>query len=81
MEPRAGFCFQADSFAIFCFASGGKVFGGGCESSRVPAGLEGQRGSLALSFCVPPSQLGQGDRGVPGWAVHSSGCPLTPSLP
>lgn len=81
MEPRVGFCFQADSFAIFCFANGGKVFGGGCESSRVPVGLEGQRGSLALTCSVPPSQLGQGDRGVPGWALHSSGCLLILSLP
>lgn len=54
MEPRVGFCFQADSFAMFCFANGGKVFGGGCESSF--------RGSLALSCSIPPSTLGQDDR-------------------
>lgn len=43
---------------MFCFANSGKVFGGGCESSCV---LEGQRGSLALSCSVPPSQLGDRD--------------------
>lgn len=73
MEPRAGFCFQADSFAMFCFASGGKVFGGGCESSL--------KGSLALPCSIPSIHAGTRCQEVPGWAVHSSGYLLTPSLP
>lgn len=41
MEPRVGFCFQADSFAVFCFANGGRLFGV----------LEGQPCSALL--CAP----------------------------
>lgn len=70
MEPRAGFCFQADSFAMFCFASGGKVFGGGCESSL--------KGSLALSCSIPPSTLGQGVRGCQAGLCTAQGVSFPP---